>query len=375
MWKNFLRFLINMLPIHSDAPYAYSKACGIISKAYIGKRLSALAGIHSLNELDKLVFPTDHHELPGHELLLDLERRLASRAVRQILSIVESYQKPPLLLVRMLKTYEYSDLKACLHIIMPDTDAPNGAAANATALNGAQTKNNIPHISDLGCFKTVHFEAFPDIGAMVKGTEFEFIVSDINNGVDITEIEAKLDMRYYLGLIESLPELSAEDRAIAQQILADEICLRNCVWAFRLRSYYRKTASETAKQLLNIDLSANARSLERTNPSLAAEALLSLDFPLDTRSPWHGWKWEKLLNPEDTTAHWSVNPRYFQNAASQYIYRLTMRSFHKIPMTTSALFCFIKLKQFEEDVLTSVAEGLALGMDSAEVFRLLEASL
>jgi vacuolar-type H+-ATPase subunit C/Vma6 len=276
----------------------------------------------------------------------------------------------------MLKTYEYSDLKACLHIIMPDTDAANatalnGIALNSTAHNGTQTPHSIPHISDLGCFKTVHFEAFPDIGAMVKGTEFEFIVSDINNGVDITEIEAKLDMRYYLGLIESLPELSAEDRAIAQQILADEICLRNCVWAFRLRSYYRKTASETAKQLLNIDLSANAR----TSLSLAAEALLSLDFPLDTRSSWRGWKWEKLLNPEDTAAHWSVNPRYFQNAASQYIYHLTMRSFHKIPMTTSALFCFIKLKQFEEDVLTSVAEGLALGMDSAEVFRLLEASL
>jgi len=361
MWKNFLRFLTGMLPIHSDAPFAYSKACGILSKSYTGKKLSTLSGIHSLNDLDRLVFPDDHRELPGHELLLDLEHRLVDRAVRQIISIVEANEKPPLLLIRMIKEYEYSDLKTCLHIIMPEKEAP----ADKTPL-----ASKIPHVADLGSFSTVRFRAFPDLDAMLKGTEFEFIISDIKNGADITEIEAKLDMRYYLSLIETLEELSAEDRNIIQQILVDEICLRNCVWAFRLRSYYQKTAAQTAKQLLDIKLPAK----ERKNQSLAADALLSLDFPLDTRSAWRGWKWEKLLNPEDTAAHWSVNPRYFQNAASQYIYRLTMRSFHRLPVSTSALFCFIKLKQFEEDLLTSFAEGLALGMNSAEVFKLLEAA-
>jgi len=353
MWKNFLRFLTGMLPIYSDAPFAYSKACGILSKSFTGKKLSAVAGLHSLAELDRLVFPGDHRELPGHELLLDLEHRFTERAVRQILSIVKSFEKPPLLLIRMLKAYEYSDLKACLHIIMQEKDPP---------------ASKIPHIADLGYFKTVRFESFPDLGAMVNGTGFEFIVSDINNGADITEIESKLDMRYYLELTESLEELPAGDRDITRQILADEICLRNCVWALRLRSYYHKTADQAAKQLLDIKLPDKSHN----NQSLAAPALLSLDFPLDTRAPWRGWRWEKLLNPEDAAAHWSVNPRYFQNAASQYVYHLTMRSFHRIPVSTSALFCFIKLKQFEEDLLTSFAEGLALGMDSSEVFKLLE---
>jgi vacuolar-type H+-ATPase subunit C/Vma6 len=343
-----------MLPIHSDAPFAYSKACGILRKSFTGKNLSALTGIHSLTELDRLVFPNDHRELPGHELLLDIEHRLVDRAVRQILSIVGAYEKPPLLLVRMLKVYEYGDLKACLHIIMS---------------NEEPLASKIPHIADLGIFKTVNFEAFPDIDAMVKGTEFESVAEDVKNGVDITEIEARLDTRYYHGLIESLDEISADDREIALRILADEICLRNCVWAFRLRSYYHKTTSATAEQLLDIKLPEGGRN----KPSLAAEALLSLEYPLDTRQAWHGWKWEKLLNPEDAASHWAVNPRFFQNAASQYIYRLTSRSFHKIPVSISAIFCFIKLKQFEEDMLTSFAEGLALGMDSAEVFKLLEA--
>ena len=37
-----------------------------------------------------------------------------------------------------------------------------------------------------------------------------------------------------------------------------------------------------------------------------------------------------------------------------------------------AAACFIKLKQFEEDLLTSVAEGLGLGMSGRDVFSLLE---
>jgi vacuolar-type H+-ATPase subunit C/Vma6 len=90
---------------------------------------------------------------------------------------------------------------------------------------------------------------------------------------------------------------------------------------------------------------------------------------------WKDWKWESMLNKENPNEHWSANPRHFQNAASQYLYRLTLRSFHLNPMSVSSFFCFIKLKQFEEDFLTSIAEGFSLGMDSLGVFNLLEISL
>ena len=64
--------------------------------------------------------------------------------------------------------------------------------------------------------------------------------------------------------------------------------------------------------------------------------------------------------------------RYFQNAASEYLYGLGMHYFHQMPLAVSTVFCYIKLKQFEEDLLTSVAEGLGLGMAGGEVFDLLE---
>jgi vacuolar-type H+-ATPase subunit C/Vma6 len=337
----------------SDASYAYAKACGIISKSYLGKRISILSGLHTLSELDRQIFPDLRRELPGRELLLDLERRITERAVRQILTIVSSYPQPPELLVRMLKVYEYDDLKVCLQHM-------------------AAGKKNLPSISDIGDFGTVRFEAFPDIKAMVHGTEYDFILPDLKSGqyesMDIAQVETKLDAHYYLGLTECLPRLSLEDRMAVQKILGDEISLRNCAWALRLRTYYQKSPGETSRHLMNIKFKGEK------SPSLAADAAASLDFHLDSRQEWRGWKWEKLLNPEEPSVIWVADPRYFQNAASQYMYRLARKNLHRCPMAVSAVFCFIKLKQYEEDLLTSVAEGLALGIESAGVFKLLEVS-
>jgi len=336
------------------SPYAYAKACGIIGKSFIGKKISSLAGLRSLSELDRLIFPNQNGELSGREILADLEDRIVKKTVRQIMTIVNSFADPPELIARMIKTYEYSDLKACLQHI-------------------AGGKKEPPKISDIGRFGTVHFEAFPDLNAMLKNTEFKFLLShdlkSIKAGMDIAPVETKIDTLYYNSLIKSLTQLPVGDRQVAQKILTDEISLRNCTWALRLRTYYHKTAAETVNNLMNIKLRDQT---DGEKSSLAAEAVESLGFPLDSRPAWNGWKWENLLNPEEASVHWAADPRLFQNAASGYLYKLAMRCFHRVPSSVSSIFCFIKLKQFEEDLLTSIAEGLALGIESAGVFKLLE---
>jgi len=338
------------------SPYAYAKACGIIGKSFVGKRISFLADLRSLNELDRIISPDHHSDLPGRELLSDLERRIIARTVRQILVIAGSFVNPPEIIVRMLRAYEYSDLKICIQRI-------------------AAGKKDLPVLCDIGRFRTVRFEAFPDLGAMLANTEFEPLLSHElksvkTGGIDIAPVETKLDGIFYRGLVESLSRLPAEDRMITRRILADEISLRNCVWALRLRVYYQKRAEETGKYLMDINL----RTGTGKNISLAQEAMESLDFPLDSRSSWEGWKWEKFLNPEESNAHWKADPRHFQNAASKYLYKLAMRGFRRSPMSASAIFCYIKIKQFEENLLTSIAEGLALGIDGTGVFGLLEVS-
>jgi len=350
---------------NTDSGYAYAKASWIVGKSFLGKRLSLLSGLHTLNELDRLVFPEYRKELPGRELLVDMEKRIVERAVRQILSIINSFSEPPKLLVRMLKSFEYSDFKECLAHIA-----------------GGKEK---PIISDIGRFKTVRFDKYPDVAAMIKKSDFEFLLSDdlkyikpgmdmsnpVWSSIDLTAIESKLDYRFYHGLIDSLYQLTDEDREAASRLIFDEISLRNCVWALRLRTYYQKSEIEIKKQLMDFKLLKN---FYQKRVSVATDAILSLDLPLDVRLPWRGWKWERFLNSEEMQkqqTHWMVDPRYFQNAASHYLHHLAFHNFHALPMSISAIYCFIKLKQFEEDILTSIAEGLALGMDSSAVFKLL----
>ena len=355
-------------PDAGERAFAYAKACGIIGKSFVGKRIPALGKIGSLNELDRLVFPEVFRELPGRELLSDLERRILRRTTQHILAVIDSYSNPPELLVRQLRSCEYADLKTCLHHIASGRTAP-------------------PMLSDIGRFRTVCFDAYPDLAAMLAGSEFDFILAkDLSAlkspGFDLTPLEAELDLRYYTLLTASVRRLSAEDRLLAEQILAEEISLRNCVWALRLRTYFDKTPEETAEYLMDIQmpqsgaLSSRAAALAGANPgkmvSLAAEARKLLDFPLDYRADWKGWRWEKLLNPEEPGEGWTANPRYFQNAASQYIYRRAMRSFRTMPSSIGSGFCYIKLKQYEENLLTSITEGLALGITGNEVFDLLE---
>ncbi|MDR0324272.1 MAG: V-type ATPase subunit [Treponema sp.] len=327
----------------ADGHYAYAKACGIIGKSFVGKRKKALSPVKTLAEFDRLVFGEFQRETGGGEykpLLLDLERRIEKRAVRQILSIVNCFQKPPEVIVRQLRAYEYTDLKTCLHHI-------------------EKGDNKILYFYDIGRFKTVQFKAFPNLKAMLSGTEFEFLYLDEmqNKKMDVRHIENLLDTHYYLELKKSLRELSGEDRALIERILNDEISLNNCIWALRLRNYYNKTSEETIKYLTHYD-----------------EARVLLDLPLNNRSLLSGWKWEKFLNPEHPGEHWKLDPRYFQNAASGYLHRLALSGFHRIPAAVSSVFCFIKIKQFEEDLLTSIAEGLNFGLSSAEIFKFLEAA-
>jgi hypothetical protein len=306
-----------------------------------------------------LIFPLQGKDLPGRELLNDLENRIQDRTVKQILAIAGSYAHPPELLVHQLRVYEYSDLKTCINYLS----------------GGVKTR---PVFTGLGKFAVVKFEAFPDLAAMLGGTEFAFLLdhpdikeiqkSTAANNVDTVNIETVLDLHYYRTLIKTLSLLSAEDRIFAERILAEEISLRNSLWVLRLRTYYGKSAQDAEAAVMDLTMDAPSGG----KIVLSAEAMLSLKLPLDSRSPWKGWRWERFLNPEKPGAQWYADPRYFQNAASEYLYRLALHHFHRKPFSISAIFCFIKLKQYEEDLLTSVAEGLGLGMSSKDVFDLLE---
>ena len=136
------------MPTTGERAYVYAKACGIIGKSFIGERIGRLETVGRLSELDRLIFPSSPRDLPEKELLVNLEDRIIDRAVDSIIPIILSFTKPPEFLILLLRSYEFTDLKSAL----------------IAALEGAKTA---PAHTDIGRFQTVHFDAWPDIPAMI----------------------------------------------------------------------------------------------------------------------------------------------------------------------------------------------------------------
>jgi vacuolar-type H+-ATPase subunit C/Vma6 len=350
------------MPGMGERAYTYAKACGIIGKSFIGKRMRALENAGRLSDLDRMIFTEASRNLPEKELLVDFEDRIIDRSLKSILSIVESFSKPPELLILLVRGYEYADLKSALR----------------SSLEG---EKNAPAYTDIGRFKSVRFEAWPDIRAMIQNTCFAFLLDKKGalqqkqgsvSKETVVSVETALDQHYYTALWESISALPPKDSYAAEKILSDEISLRNSGWALRLRTYYRMTADEVKRHLVDIPVrEKNARRYKTARRSLAGEAIRSLEFSLDSFATWSSWRWKGFLNPESGDRHWHVDPRYFQNAASLYLCKLAGRYFRSRPLSLDAVFCFIKLKQFEEDILTSFGEGLGMGMSGRDVFSML----
>jgi len=336
-----------------ERAYAYAKTCGIIGKSFIGKRMNRLMSVSRLSELDRLVFPDSSRDLPEKELLVDLEDRLIERAVDSIISVVRGFSKPPELLTLLLRSYEYADLKSALVASM-------------------EGDKKLPAHADLGPFQTVRFNAWPDIEAMIKGTSFEFLLDKtgdspgrLNQDSGIS-LQTALDRHYYNALWKSLFALPLNDRQTAKKILAEEISLRNSGWVLRLRVYYGMTADAVRHHLIDIPVTG-----KKSGHTLADEAIQCLSFPLDHYEAWNSWRWKGFLNSDSRDMHWKADPRHFQNAASMHLYRLARHHFRLRPFSLDTVFCFIKLKQFEEDVLTSCSEGLGMSMPTGDIVSLL----
>ncbi|MDR2185101.1 MAG: V-type ATPase subunit [Treponema sp.] len=341
------------MPGAGERAYVYAKACGIIGKSFLGKRMSRLGGLTRLSELDRLIFPQTSRDLPERELLVDLEKRIIGRSVKQILAVVDSFSEPPELILRLVRSYEYGDIKSVL---------------NALGGKNAGTPAKPPFFTSLGRFGTVNFAAYPDLNAMLKGTEFEFLLKeDLDSAAEgeASDLQIKLDQRYYSSLWESIRILPKKDCRCIENIIAEEISLKNIVWALRLRTYYRMSVEEVRSRLVS---APRGRGLG----SLAEDAADSLSMALDNYADWKKWKRVEFLNPPRPGEAWTADPRYFQNAASEYLYRIARSCFRRRPLSIDTSSCFIKLKQFEEDMLTSVAEGLGMGMAAGDVFALLE---
>lgn len=326
--------------------FAWAKACGVVGKTYLGSRVSRLYSVSRLAELDRALFPQSPLELPERELSFRFERRVSERAAARIIRIVSSFKKPEAALVRLVSVYEYADLARCLASIACGDRTP-------------------PAATDIGPYRTLHFDAYPDAAKMTAGTEFAWIAEKTVSSDTLVDIETELDRRYYYALWDEIAALRRSDRTVFEDLAAEEIELKNIVWALRLRAYYGIEGESLRSRLVDV---------KRAGRSLASDALRTADFALDRKEDWSRWSRAYLLNAEKPGEFWKIDPRRVQNAASRRLYARARFLFRMNPSSLGSIACFAKLVQFEEDLLTSIAEGLTLGMNPRDVVSSLEVS-
>lgn len=320
--------------------YAWAKACGIIGKSFIGPRVKQLQAVHRLSELDSLLFPDSPLQLPAQQLVFALERRISQRAADKIVAIVSCFSDPPRLALRFVSAFEYADMARCI----------------AAAVAG---EKDPPHPIEIGRFRSVRFEAYPDIAAMTAGTEFDWIADSLQRAGDQTlDIQVELSRRYYRALWADIRAEGKRGRIGFEEVAAEEITMKNIVWAMRVATYYRGDTEAVERVLVDV---------EREGRSLADEARKILEFGMDRREDWSKWKYSFLLNPVDSDGDWRLDPRYAQNTAARRLDRLTRVLFRRGSGAIDGLASFARLVRQEEDLLTSVVEGIALGVSPREV--------
>jgi hypothetical protein len=175
---------------------------------------------------------------------------------------------------------------------------------------------------------------------------------------------ARQNGAYYTALWDELENTPLSDRRLITAITAEEIRLKNAVWVLRLRAYYALPPEQIKAFLIMVGQGKNKK-------PLYADALKALEPDIEEEAQWYRWRLWKYVNKPVPGKYWKIDPRYFQNRASLSLYHLARKALRGSPFTLDTACCFIKLKQFEKDVLTAVAEAVRLGLTGADALDIL----
>lgn len=328
-----------------ERAFVWAKACGILGKSTLGRRRDLLRSVDRPSDLYRLLVPDRSPEGTERDISRAAQRAAQERSLASIKSILKSYASAPPVLVRLFRAYEYADLKQAVAAV-------------------AAGERHAPVFTDLGGWGTVRFAAYPDLAAMVAGTEFSWLPEGVGEK-DLPSVMAKFDKTYYRKLWTELDAAPSSDIAGLRDLIAEEVSLKNVVWTLRMRTYYH--SDRDALEAILIDLPGSKI------PTLSW-ARQAEEFPLDRRDAWAGWRLERLLNPERPGAFWALDPRWVQNAAARCLAFKARKVFRRNPFALDAPAAFIKLVQYEEDLLSATAEGLVIGLRAVDVMKVLEAA-
>ena len=321
--------------------YVYAKASGMLAKSFVGSRADKLFSAKSLGELYGLLFDDELPVVPESMLAKIIEKKAQQRFITQYTGLLENYSSPDELLVTLLRSYDYENIKEV------------GAAL-------CYRENALPDLVDIGSYSRIGYKYWPDLAAMTANSS----VSWYNKPPESSQqqaIDQKLDLQYISQLWQSVKKLPISEKPLLEEFVRREVVYQNIMWALRLKVFYRYRDEKITSMLAYEGVSG------QKNDLFAKDAFAILDKETDSWEVWSGWKYAEFLNPHEDGVVWEIDPCWVEMMMRRDLNQRALRAFHKNPSSALVLFSWFKIKQNELGYIRSVAEGLRLDMDSDEI--------
>lgn len=323
------------------AAFVYAKASGMLARSFIGERTAKLFEPKSLSELWTLVFDDEVPVVPEIMLARQLELKARQKFISDFSMLLGCFTHPEPVALVLLRFYDYCNLKDILH----------------AARNG---KTSLPELADIGSFSMLNYKAYPDIKAVTEGSPLSW-VEEVPSVSAQKDLDFMMDRHYIKSLWDAVEKVPVLERQPVKKLIQEEISLKNCIWAIRLKLYYEMGAEEIKKILVS----------EGKEPSLddklSGEAVRILDFSPDSYDDWADWRYADLLNPFDVSEVWTADPRWIEQKARVYLNKKALKQFHLHPFQADVLVSWFKIKQYELDCIRTAAEALRLSADEEQV--------
>ncbi len=330
---------------HSGASaYVYAKACGMLSRSYVGPRASKLFSVKSLPELWSLLFKEEVPSVPEVLLARKIEEKAVEKFMGEYGGLVSMYSKPDKIVIDLLHHYDFENLKIF---------------GGALALG----KKDRPQINDITPYNILNYKAWPDIARITQDTELSWY-NKVPEVLEQQALDNRLDIQFIKTIWKSASALPAAERKPVQELIALRYSIQNMLWVLRLKVYYKMSAEEIIERLAFLDRSAGKDDV------LAGKALEIIDKNALSYDDWASWKYADYLNPHEEGVVWSVDPRWVEERAKKEFFRKVLKNFHIYPFTAMVLVSWFFIKARELDYIRTAVEALRMDIDENQALEM-----
>jgi vacuolar-type H+-ATPase subunit C/Vma6 len=312
--------------------FILAKMYGVMERSYVGKNFQDLFRLKKVTELYDLLYPGARSpETLPYDLPSELEGRIVESGIRAMTYVLDSLDKPPEILVHMLRKLEYQNVKTLLRGMQ------NGGSGDARLWN-------------LGAYAALPADAGQNPENAIRESPYAWVLE--SSETPALQLENALDREYYTTLMRLARALPARDREGVQRLATLEATLANAIWALRLRFFFGMDL-EKARGLL----------IPAGDDVAGGKAILSaFEIPADSVEDWRAWKLGFLLEDQYGESFRTPDPLRAQAKASQILYTRARSLFHQRPFTLGPLAAYFTLKEHEASLLKTAVEAMHLSI-------------